>query len=161
MCNKAKPISDRLRAKVAKTDSPDECWEWIGATQNNGYGVLKEGAPSRKMITAHRAMWILENGPIPVGAVVLHSCDNRKCVNPAHLTLGTQSDNIKDAIAKGRFNQSRKAALTTQQANEVRFLLASKAKTQNEIAQEFGVTRTVISNIAIGKTHNQTEQANV
>lgn len=83
--------------RVVKTDT---CWLWMGA-KSKGYGRYRivRGANSRR---CHRVSWELAHGPIPPGMVVMHSCDNPSCVNPAHLSLGTQRDNVHDAIAKGR-----------------------------------------------------------
>jgi len=83
----------------------DECWNWIAATsKQGGYGVFGGGKTRKK---AHRFSFELHNGPIPIGSgyhgmCVIHSCDNPSCVNPKHLFLGTQTDNIKDMFAKNR-----------------------------------------------------------
>lgn len=86
---------ERFWAKVEK--GPD-CWEWK-AFRNKGYGKFTYNG---RMYLAHRLSWILTNGPIPDGLGVLHSCDNPPCVNPDHLFLGTQLDNMRDASNKGR-----------------------------------------------------------
>ena len=82
--------------KVNKTIS---CWEWQGGKDRDGYGHIRiEG----KLWQAHRFSSLLD-GKDPKGYVVMHTCDNPGCVNPAHLSLGTQKDNIKDMIQKGRY----------------------------------------------------------
>lgn len=78
------------------------CWEWQGARSHSGtgYGQVRVGL---KILSAHRVAWELATGrPIPTGLFICHSCDNRSCINPSHLFLGTRSDNMKDAYAKGR-----------------------------------------------------------
>lgn len=86
----------RFWAKVRKSDG---CWSWLATTDNDGYGKIKV---SSKDGLAHRFSWQLHFGPIPKGMRVLHTCDNPPCTNPKHLFLGTNQDNTRDAIAKGR-----------------------------------------------------------
>ena len=78
-----------------------ECWMWTGYRTPDGYGRIQI---NYKRIKAHRLSWEVHNGSIPEGLFVLHKCDVRDCVNPNHLFLGTQKDNIHDAIKKGRIN---------------------------------------------------------
>jgi hypothetical protein len=76
------------------------CWEWQRSKMNSGYGRIYTGF-GRDM-SAHRAAYIAWNGDIPEGKVVMHTCDNRVCINPDHLILGTKADNSRDMVAKGR-----------------------------------------------------------
>lgn len=76
------------------------CWIWTGSLCGKGYGMMK--APELGQVRAHRISWVLHKGPIPDGLNVLHKCDMRCCVNPAHLFVGTQKQNVHDMISKGR-----------------------------------------------------------
>lgn len=101
-----KPLAERFWAKVNKT-TDQECWFWTGAPDSVGYGQINKGRVGEGMVRAHRLSWEIHNGPIQRlsghhGAVVMHTCDNRLCVNPGHLRLGTQGDNVADMDTKGR-----------------------------------------------------------
>jgi hypothetical protein len=76
------------------------CWLWIGAASKDGYGVAKI---KNAQLRAHRLAWQIFNGAIPRGLLACHRCDVPLCCNPAHLFLGTVSDNVRDAVAKGRW----------------------------------------------------------
>jgi len=93
-----RPAIERLLKWTNKTAS---CWLWTGTADRRGYGHLTING---KQYLAHRIMWEETNGPVPIGVNVLHRCDVSACVNPAHLFLGTQGDNVRDMIHKGRMN---------------------------------------------------------
>lgn len=90
--------------KRIKTDTNSGCWIWYGAKRNTGYGFIEINWRPRKRKLAHRHVYELFNGPIPRGLFVLHKCDIPLCVNPEHLFLGTQKDNMVDCSKKDRFN---------------------------------------------------------
>ena len=93
---------ERFWAKVdVRSDS--ECWEWQACSMLRGYGAL---TINYKTSYAHRVSWEIANGPIPDGTFILHSCDNRLCVNPAHLRPGTAKENTQDMFTRGRNWQS-------------------------------------------------------
>jgi len=142
-----RPKSDaktRFMSKVQKM--PNGCLEWQSVIHRDGYGKFyNEGRQS----SAHRVSYELFVDPIPNGKWVLHKCDNRKCVEPAHLFLGDMILNIRDMDQKGR--RGTKSALTEMQANAIRALLLT-GRSQQSIADEFGVHQTAVSRIKRLKT---------
>lgn len=104
LSHKQKTCSDDCRFKMHENAGSNElCWEWLGNKNNQGYGVLTRliGA-EKKVVQAHRAAYEKAHGEIPPSMCVMHSCDNRSCVNPSHLSVGTWGDNNKDRSDKGR-----------------------------------------------------------
>lgn len=141
------PLSVRFWRLVARGAS-DACWEWRGYRGPSGYGrlYLKPGAYT----TAHRASWIVTHGEIPDGKCVLHHCDNRACVNPDHLFIGTQQDNMADMNAKGRrktpvmVGETHPAAkLTEREVLEIR----ASALPREQLEAKYGVSKPTIHQI--------------
>jgi hypothetical protein len=91
-------VLERFWLQVVKTDG---CWLWTGAIDSNGYGKFALPRPWRR-VAAHRVSFALHNGELEPGKFVCHACDNPPCVRPDHLFLGTQSDNMRDMLRKGR-----------------------------------------------------------
>lgn len=97
-------LEERFWDKVKKTEN---CWLWKGAVNNKGYGKIGLG---HGWVLAHRVSWILHNGDIPNKLFVLHSCDTPGCVNPDHMSLGTQAENLADMWSKGRWKRKAQSA---------------------------------------------------
>lgn len=103
MVYKSQTNLERIRYKLienAETDSDTGCWNWVKSLFGDGYGTFNYLGETR----AHRVAYRLYNGDIPEGVLVCHSCDNPKCVNPAHLFLGSHLTNAQDRTRKGRGN---------------------------------------------------------
>jgi hypothetical protein len=151
------PIEERLWRRVTKGEG---CWEWSGSTIGAGYGMLRRDRDSS--VLAHRLSWELAHGPIPEGMKVCHSCDNPPCVNPEHLFLGTQADNMADMAAKKRHKSLTRpdlnprgernpgAKLTAAQAGEIRAKRAEGIP-QRKLARDYGVSEATVSLIVNGK----------
>lgn len=139
----------RFWAKVDRR-GPDECWEWQASRYGSGYGGYRIDGQTR---LAHRVSYELANGPIEDGRDVCHSCDNRLCVNPAHLWMGTAKENLDDCRKKGRQAEGERnglAKLTDEQVSEVRLRYAAGDITQKELAAEFGLCQGSVSFIVRG-----------
>lgn len=95
-------LKERFEAKVQITPG---CWIWKAWTRGNGYGGMNDDG---RFLMAHRVSYELYVGPIPDGLIIMHKCDNPRCVNPDHLRPGTLSENTLDAIQKGRWVNNRR-----------------------------------------------------
>jgi hypothetical protein len=142
----ASPKAIKTRASLSVrfdrlVDRAGGCWIWRGAINNKGYGYLTAGKRGAGRVLAHRVSWELNNGMITGGEIVLHTCDNPPCVNPDHLRLGTQLDNLRDMAAKGRAGGQK---LTRSQIEEIR-TADPVAGYQSRLAEKFGVAQSLIS----------------
>lgn len=136
---------------------PDDCWPWQGTLQKNGYGDFDfQLHGTRYRCSSHRLSYMLSyNLQIPKGFCVMHSCDNKSCVNPSHLSVGTQLDNIKDMMKKGRHSfpkgeDSTSPKLTLRDVTTIR-QRAKNGEKLCTIAKDFPVDRSQISRIVARK----------
>lgn len=132
---------------LGKVNCSDDCWEWMDSLYWSGYGRFWYNGKTR---LAHRVSYSLFVGKVPEGVYVLHKCDNRKCVNPEHLFLGTLSDNMQDMVSKGRsYNGVRdgennpNCKLTNKQIEQIR----QSDRKHKELADEYNVHAATISRI--------------
>lgn len=124
-------------------DIGDGCWIWLGGKENAGYGIFSIG---HETFRAHRISYEIFNGEIPQGFFVCHSCDLPSCVNPVHLWIGTQHDNLIDARDKGRIFKK----LNPNDVKEIRESCAENVS-RKTIASKFGVSEMTISDIHLRK----------
>ena len=163
-----KDAAPRFWTKVEKTAA---CWLWRGAVGTHGYGVI--GLGGHATITAHRFSWALHKGKIQDGRWILHRCDNRRCVNPNHLYLGTVRENVRDMMERGapycfklrshitpEIEQHRLAALPRGRSHHrgaakiteaTAAQIISASGSQRQIGERFGVSQQLVSLIKSGK----------
>lgn len=137
--------------KFVSPEPMSGCWLWTGGDKGGGYGAFGLGGASER---AHRASYRLHVGPIPDGKYVCHRCDNRACVNPAHLWLGTHAENQSDKMRKGRGRWIRGEAVAVSKMTRDGVRLLREAyrhgARQVDLATRFGITQGVVSKIVRG-----------
>lgn len=138
-------LSDRL-LRCVQYEPNSGCWLWESTTDSKGYGRLIQ---DRKVLSAHRASWMIHRGAIPKGLCVCHRCDTPLCVNPAHLFLGTQRDNIQDASRKQRTPLGERQGQSKLKAADVLAIreLERAGVLQGDIAARFAVAQSTVSDI--------------
>lgn len=146
-----RPLAARFWDKVNKR-GPNDCWEWRAYRDRDGYGHIRLDDDAHTDAGAHRVSYELAFGPIPEGMMVCHHCDNPPCVNPAHLFLGENSDNMRDRSAKGRKAgpvgaAHHNAKLTEDQVKAIRQRYAAGGVTMLQLAAEYGIGAGPVCNI--------------
>lgn len=150
---------DALFWVKVKVNPVTMCQEWTGSRHPRGYGQFWNG----RSVKAHHYAYTTQVGPIPAGMVVMHTCDNPPCVNPDHLRLGTQRDNIKDMLAKGRRastagERSGRSILTRRQVEEIRSRHAAGGINMRELGDEYGVSDKTVWKLIHRLTWNDPEE---
>lgn len=128
----------------------DECWDWVGSKNPKGYGNFWIG---NKITSAHRFSYFMYCGNFDFNLCVCHSCDNRSCVNPSHLFLGTQTDNMKDMVDKKRSSRGENqfgSILKEYMIESIRKRY-SEGETGVSLGLEYGVSKGTISAICRGE----------
>ena len=164
MVGKRGTLEERFWPKVLK-GAEKECWLWQANKNNMGYGMIQSLEYGRKIL-AHRASFIIKNGPIKDDICVLHRCDTPSCVNPNHLFLGTKLENNKDRDAKGRTRyghnplypppifrgeDANSSKLTNTKVLEMRDLM-SRGATTREMVVRYGIERSTVKRIRNRRT---------
>lgn len=149
-------VEQRFWPKIMKPMNWAACWEWQASKRREGYGRFK--IFSYVTVSAHRLSYALFYGVSPGDLHVLHRCDNPKCVNPSHLFLGTNADNVADKVSKGRCigrdqrgEKNAAAKLTREAVSDIRRRIAD-SQTNTSIAALYGVTHQLISRIRRGRS---------
>jgi hypothetical protein len=144
-------MEQRFWSKVNKTDT---CWLWTARLDKKGYGQFWFNGT---VVKSHRVSWVLSGNTIPEGHIICHApheiCGNRHCVNPAHLRVGTQVENMNDRIADETIARGIKIITSKLTEEQVRAIRANpENKTKTTLAEQFGVTSQSIRDIISRKT---------
>jgi len=143
----------RIWNKVQIPSDLNDCWNWTGACDRDGYGRINVNTKSYR---SHRLIYEMYNGYFNQNLEVCHKCDNPRCVNPNHLFLGTLQDNMDDKVSKNRQVQGSRVNTAKLSENDVYDILSGiqsgKYKNQTVIRKKFGFTATGISDMMCGRT---------
>jgi HNH endonuclease len=153
----ARRQSSRFWSKVKIGESRDSCWTWTAGVDKNGYGKFqitckKNGRTWQKHVRAHVLSWELNNGIVGRGRVVMHSCDNPSCVRPSHLSSGTNAENRRDSLVKGRVprGEASGASRISQQTAIDIIRLHRVGMRFCDISKKLGVSKSIARRVSLG-----------
>lgn len=133
-------VNERFWSKVDRSGGPDACWLWTAGCSSEGYGSFRVLG---RVVGAHLFAYTLLCGPVADGLVVRHKCDNRRCCNPAHHVLGTQLQNVRDRVERGRCargERNGRCKLSDADLDEMRAFYATGGWRQRDLASAFGIS---------------------
>jgi len=139
------------------SENKDKCWKWQGPKQSRGYGEIGWG---NKKYLAHRISYMIFKGEVSRDQVVRHTCDNPSCVNPNHLLIGTQRDNMIDMVNRNRHrNQHENQKLNIEAVKVIKWMLKYRSEPglASKLARLYKVHKTTISSINVGRTWSWVE----
>ncbi len=143
-----KSVESRIKGNIKFTAEVADCWEWAGCRFNTGYGCI---AVDNKQLGTHRLVWEMHNGvKIPEGLLVRHSCDNRSCCNPYHLSIGTVQDNSDDMVSRNRQAQCQehgRAKITDEEARQI----VDSSEPYSVLAKRYGLSKASICRLKTGR----------
>lgn len=143
-------MSNRVETFWSHVAKGDGCWLWTGKRHPKGYGVFTITLHGQKFWRANRIAWAIENGPVPEGLQILHSCDVKACCNPAHLRAGTPHDNNVDQMERGQIARGERNRHAKLKATDV-LAIRESSDDDNTLAKRYGVWATTIYAIRVGK----------
>lgn len=131
----------------AEVGDKTSCWDWKFSVCGAGYGKFRDYGSKHKIVSAHRKAYEIAFGAVPSGMHVCHRCDNKRCVNPAHLFAGTRSENVRDMYQKGRHPVQKLTPEITAEILERLYMGFS----QEAIGRRLGLHQKTISRVKQGK----------